>query len=270
MNRMTATGARTASPSRVDVLGVGVSAIRMADALALVEAWIAARERRYVCVVPAHSVMDCQEDPLLRAAVNAAGLVTPDGMSLVWLLRRRGYPDTERVYGPDLLLATCGRSVATGWRHFFLGGEAGVATELAARLQRRFPGLTVAGMLSPPFRVLSAEEDAALCRSVNETSPDIVWVGLGSPKQERWMAAHREALAAPVLIGVGAAFDFLSGRRRQAPRWIQRSGLEWLYRLASEPRRLWRRYIRYPRFVFLVLRQAAEARHRAATGPGGV
>ena len=255
---------------RVDVLGVGISAIRMADALARIEAWIATGDRQYVCVVPAHTVMDCCSDPELRAIVNAGGLVTPDGMSLVWLLRAGNYRHTERVYGPDLMLAVCRRSPEAGWRHFFLGGEEGVAAELAARLERQFPGLAVAGTLSPPYRDLSAEEDAALCEAVNASRPDVVWIGLGSPKQERWMAAHREALTAPVLIGVGAAFDFLSGRRRQAPRWIQRSGLEWLYRLASEPRRLWRRYIRYPRFVFLVLRQAAEARHRAATGPGGV
>ena len=262
------TGHPTSDPPRVDVLGVGISAIRMADALAHIEAWIAVSERRYVCVVPAHSVMDCRDDPELRALVNAAGLVTPDGMSLVWLLRRRGYRDTERVYGPDLLLETCGRSVAAGWRHYFLGGAEGVAAELAARLQRRFPGLAVAGTLSPPFRGLSAEEDAALCKSVNEAHPDIVWVGLGSPKQERWMAAHRAALTAPVLVGVGAAFDFLSGRQRQAPRWIQHSGLEWLYRLASEPRRLWPRYARYPRFVVLALRQAVAARRRQAPDPG--
>jgi N-acetylglucosaminyldiphosphoundecaprenol N-acetyl-beta-D-mannosaminyltransferase len=256
-------GTGTADPPRVDVLGVQVSAIRMSDAVSRFETWVAARDRRYVCVVPAHSVMDCQDDPELRAVVNAGGLVTPDGMSLVWLLRRSGYRETERVYGPDLMLAVCRRSLETGWRHFFLGGEEGVAAELATRLSRRFPGLAVAGTLSPPFRDLAAEEDAALCRVLNETRADIIWVGLGSPKQERWMAAHREALTAPVLVGVGAAFDFLSGRRRQAPRWIQRSGLEWLYRLASEPRRLWRRYLRYPRFVFLVLRQAAAARRRA-------
>ena len=252
-------------PPRVAVLGVGISAIRMADAVALFESWIAARERHYVCVVPAHSVMDCQDDPELCAIVNAAGLVTPDGMSLVWLLRWRGYRDTERVYGPDLLLAACERSVAAGWRHFFLGGEAGVATELAARLQRRFPALAVAGSLSPPFRDLSAAEDAALCRAINDAGPDIVWVGLGSPKQERWMAAHREALSASVLIGVGAAFDFLSGRRRQAPRWVQRSGLEWLFRLTLEPRRLWRRYRRYPLFAARAVREVA-GRRRAETG----
>jgi N-acetylglucosaminyldiphosphoundecaprenol N-acetyl-beta-D-mannosaminyltransferase len=268
MRRTTASGTRSADSPRVDVLGVGISAIRMSDAVSRLETWIAEREREYVCVVPAHSVMDCQDDPELRAVVNAAGLVTPDGMSLVWLLRRRGYRDTERVYGPDLMLAACERSLATGWRHFFLGGEEGVAAELAARLQRRFPGLAVAGTLSPPFRALSAEEDAAFCKSVNETSPDVVWVGLGSPKQERWMAAHRKTLRAPVLVGVGAAFDFLSGRRRQAPRWIQRSGFEWLFRLAAEPRRLWRRYIRYPRFVLLVLQQTLRSQLRAGTQTG--
>ena len=256
-----------ASPPRVDVLGVGVSAIRMADAVETCAAWIAARRRHYVCVVPAHSVMDCRADAALREIVNRAGLVTPDGMALVWLLRLRGHRRTERVYGPDLMLALCERSPERGWRHYFLGGEAGVAETLAARLAVRFPGLTVAGTLSPPFRALTDEEDAALCRSVNEARPDIVWVGLGSPKQEQWMAAHRQALEAPVLVGVGAAFDFHSGRLRQAPRWVQRSGLEWLYRLAQEPRRLWRRYLRYPRFAALALWQAARALSRRGNGP---
>ena len=245
---------------RVDVLGVRISAIRMVDAVTSIEAWIDAGERQYVCVVPAHSVMDCRSDPELRAIVNAGGLVTPDGMSLVWLLRAGKHRDTERVYGPDLMLAVCRRSLEAGWRHYFLGGDEDVAAELAVRLERRFPGLAVAGTVSPPYRELSAEEDAGLCEAVNASRPDIVWVGLGSPKQERWMAAHREALTALVLVGVGAAFDYLSGRRRQAPRWVQRSGLEWLYRLASEPRRLWRRYARYPYFAFLVMRQAATRR----------
>jgi N-acetylglucosaminyldiphosphoundecaprenol N-acetyl-beta-D-mannosaminyltransferase len=253
MNGAAAAGA--AGPPRVDVLGVRVSAIGMDDALAHLERWIATGERQYVCVVPAHTVMDCRDDPALRDAVNASGLATPDGMSIVWLLRARGYRRTERVYGPDLVLAACRRSLATGWRHFFLGGGDGVAEVLAARLARDFPGLAVAGTLAPPFRPLSPAEDAALCRAVDDARPDIVWVGLGSPKQERWMAAHRGALRAPVLIGVGAAFDLLSGRVRQAPRWVRRSGLEWLFRLALEPRRLWRRYARYPRFAALALWQ---------------
>jgi N-acetylglucosaminyldiphosphoundecaprenol N-acetyl-beta-D-mannosaminyltransferase len=246
----------------VEVLGVGVDAITMAEAVATIAGWIAAGDRQFVCAVPAHTVMDCRADPALRAMVNGAGLNTPDGMSLVWLLRRRGRPAVERVYGPDLLLAVCERSLGPGWRHLFLGGEEGVAAQLAAVLARRFPGLAVAAALCPPFRPPTPDEDAALVGQINAARPDVVWVGLGSPKQERWMAEHRARLDAPVLVGVGAAFDFLTGRKRQAPRWVQRSGLEWLHRLASEPARLWPRYARYPLFAALV---ALESAKRAGT-----
>jgi len=242
---------------RVGVLGVGISAITMADAVAAFAGSIERGERRYVCVVPAHSVMDCVDDPAVREIVNAAGLVTPDGMPLVWLLRLRGHRQVERVYGPDLMLEVCRESVSRGWRHALVGGEEGVAAELGRRLVARFPGLQVAGAFSPPFHAASGEDEVELAQAVNRSRPDIVWVGLGSPKQERWMARNRRQLDAAILVGVGAAFDFLSGRRKQAPRWIQRSGLEWLYRLASEPRRLWRRYARYPRFVGLVALEAA-------------
>jgi len=182
--------------------------------------------------------MECQRDPELRRIYNASGMTTPDGMPLVWLSRLHGYHHVDRVYGPDLMLALCERSVKRGYRHFFYGGAEGVPEHLAARLQSRFPGLIVAGTYSPPFRPLRPEEDEQIVQLINETSPDIVWVGLGSPKQERWMAEHIDRLTAPVLIGVGAAFDFHTGRKPQAPRWMQRSGLEWLFRLLTEPRRL--------------------------------
>lgn len=234
----------------------------MADALETIEHWIKAGERRYVCVVPAHTVMDCQDDGALLSIINGSGLVTPDGMALVWLLRLHGVRHVERVYGPDLMLAACERSVARGWRHFLLGGAEGVAAELARRLQRRSPGVLIAGTLSPPFREFRPDEDEAIAKQINEAGADIVWVGLGSPKQERWMAKHRERLSASVLIGVGAAFDFLSGRRRQAPRWVQRCGLEWLFRFVSEPRRLWCRYRRYPRFALLAAAELIRSRWR--------
>jgi N-acetylglucosaminyldiphosphoundecaprenol N-acetyl-beta-D-mannosaminyltransferase len=160
------------------------------------------------------------------------------------------------VYGPDLLLACCSRSLASGYRHFFYGGAPGVPERLIERLSARFPGLCVAGGFSPPFRALTSEEDLALVRRINEAQPDIVWVGLSTPKQERWMWEHRGRLKAPVFIGVGAAFDFHAGLKRQAPRWMQRNGLEWVFRLLTEPRRLWRRYLRNnPVFVWLTLLQ---------------
>ena len=188
--------------------------------------------------------MESQRDDELRRIHETAGLVTPDGMPLVWIAHLLGHSHVERVYGPDLLLACCERSILRGYRHFFYGGAPGVGECLAARLGARFPGLSVAGLFSPPFRPLSADEDGALVDCINAARPDIVWVGLSTPKQERWMAAHVGRLDAPVLIGVGAAFDFHAGVKRQAPRWMQRSGLEWSFRLAMEPRRRWRRYLR--------------------------
>jgi N-acetylglucosaminyldiphosphoundecaprenol N-acetyl-beta-D-mannosaminyltransferase len=251
--------------ARVDVLGVGVSAIAMPDAIQTVAAWIASGERQYVCITGVHGVMESCRDPALREVHNAAGLVTPDGMPLVWLGRARGHSRMRRVYGPDLMLALCEWSVRQGVRHYFYGGADGVADRLAARLQQRFPGLVVAGTFSPPFRPLDPDEDDAVVRRINATEPDIVWVGLSTPKQERWMHAHRERLTAPVMIGVGAAFDFLAGLKRQAPRWMQRTGLEWSFRLATEPRRLWKRYlVNNPWFVWEVLREAAGGRRMAA------
>jgi len=248
-------------PPRVNILGVGISAINMNIALKVIETWITKRESHYVCVTPVHSVMECQRDPQLRHIFNTSGMTTPDGMPLVWISRLKGFRHVDRVYGPDLMLALCERSVARGYRHFFYGGAEGVPEQLAEVLQRRFPGLVVAGTFSPPFRPLTPEEDEHIVQMINKAVPDIVWVGLGSPKQERWMAAHVDRLTAPVLIGVGAAFDFHTGRKPQAPRWMQRSGLEWLFRLLTEPRRLWRRYlINNPLFVALVILQALGVR----------
>jgi N-acetylglucosaminyldiphosphoundecaprenol N-acetyl-beta-D-mannosaminyltransferase len=226
------------------VLGVEVSAIDMAQALETIDQWIATRERHYVCVTGVHGVMESQRDPALRRIHNGAGLVTPDGMPLVWLARRAGFPHVARVYGPDLMLACCEASVSRGYRHFFYGGAPGVSERLAERLQARFPGLQVAGSYSPPFRTEVSLEDRGVLDRLNAAGADILWVGLSTPKQELWMHQHRPHLTAPVLIGVGAAFDFHAGFKRQAPRWMQRSGLEWLFRLTQEPRRLWRRYSR--------------------------
>lgn len=244
-------------PARVNILGVGVSAINMTMALQIIEGWVAHRESHYVCVTGVHGVMESQRDESLRQIHNQAGLVTPDGMPLVWLSRFKGFRYVDRVYGPDLMLALCEHSVEKGYRHFFYGGAEGVPEQLAAVLQKRFPDLQVVGTFSPPFRPLTPHEDEQITRMINMSNPDIVWVGLGSPKQEYWMADHRARLTAPVLIGVGAAFDFLTGRKLQAPRWMQRAGLEWLFRLLTEPRRLWRRYlINNPLFVALVVLQA--------------
>ena len=240
---------------RAPVLGVAISAINMAQALEAIDGWIALREPRYVCVTPAHSVMEARRDPEFRRILNHSGLTTPDGMSIVWLLRLRGHRHVERVYGPDLMLAICEGGLAKGYRHFLYGGAPSVADELASHLRARFPDLQIVGTLSPPFGLPTPEEDSQATAAINGSQPDIVWVGLSTPKQERWMAEHMGRLEAPVLIGVGAAFDFLSGRKPQAPRWVQRSGLEWLFRLATEPRRLWPRYREYPLFALLAAAQ---------------
>jgi N-acetylglucosaminyldiphosphoundecaprenol N-acetyl-beta-D-mannosaminyltransferase len=240
----------------VDVLSVHVSAVNMDQTLDVLDHWITTGIQQYVCVTGVHGVMESRRDEMLQRIHNAAGLVTPDGMPLVWWTKALGHADASRVYGPDLLLACCERSVATGYRHFFYGGNDGVADLLARRLSKRFPGLAVAGTYTPPFRALTPEEDADVVRAINESGADIVWVGLSTPKQERWMADHIGRIDAPVMIGVGAAFDFHAGLKKQAPRWMQQSGLEWLFRLASEPRRLWKRYlVNNPAFVWLALEQ---------------
>ena len=164
-------------------------------------------------------------------------------MPLVWLGRLRGFPLKRRVYGPELMLEFCRATVRKGYRHFFYGGTPGVADELAAKLARQFPGLQVVGVFSPPFRPLTPDEDAQVARRIRDAQPDVLWVGLSTPKQERWMYEHRESVEAPVMVGVGAAFDLNTGRLRQAPRWMREHGLEWLWRLLMEPRRLWRRYL---------------------------
>jgi N-acetylglucosaminyldiphosphoundecaprenol N-acetyl-beta-D-mannosaminyltransferase len=241
---------------RVNVLGVGLTPLRMAEALATIDSWIAARESRYVCVADVHAVMESRWDASLRRIHNRADFVTTDGMPLVWLCRFAGERGAERIYGPDLMLALCAHSLGPGHRHFFFGGREGVADMLAQRLGGRFPGLAVAGTMTPPFRPMTDAETEAAIAAINAQRPDIVWVGLSTPKQERWMAATLGRIAAPVMIGVGAAFDFHAGTVRQAPRFIQRSGFEWAFRLAMEPRRLWRRYARsIPEFMLLATLQ---------------
>jgi N-acetylglucosaminyldiphosphoundecaprenol N-acetyl-beta-D-mannosaminyltransferase len=245
---------------RSDILGVCVSAINMEDAVASIERWIATRTPTYVCITGVHGVIESLGDLRLRKIHNDAGLVTPDGMPLVWMSRWLGCDRTRRVYGPDLMRTLSALSVSRGYRHFYYGGDRGVADRLNQTLTRAYPGLQVVGTLTPPFRPLSPEEDDAVIVQINAAKPDIVWVGLSTPKQEFWMAAHAGRLDAPVLIGVGAAFDFLAGIKTQAPRWMRRSGLEWLFRLLQEPRRLWRRYFTIvPRFTILALEQLLKA-----------
>jgi N-acetylglucosaminyldiphosphoundecaprenol N-acetyl-beta-D-mannosaminyltransferase len=241
---------------RVDILGVEVTATTLRGATDEILRWCRDGERHYVCVSGVHGVMESVRDPSLRAIHNRSGVTTTDGMPLVWCCRLAGRKEAQRVYGPDLMLAVCAAATAEGLRSFFYGGAPGVADQLAVRLQHDFPGLRCVGTWSPPFRPLTPEEEEEVAERINRSGADLVWVGLSTPKQERWMATLRDRLDAPALLGVGAAFDMHAGLLRQAPPWVQRHGLEWAFRLAVEPRRLWRRYLRNnPAFVWGVLRR---------------
>lgn len=249
-------GSRLNGIRRVDVLGVGISCADIPRIVGVISSWITTGEKHYVCVTGMHGVMEARHDLELRRIHNHSGLTTPDGMPMVWASRWAGMKQARRVYGPDLMAAVMEHGAAQGWRSYFLGGAPGVADEFAGRLRSSNPDIQIVGCCSPPFRELTPAEDAELVDQINRAQPDIIWVGLGTPKQERWMASHQEPIDAPVLVGVGAAFDFGAGRLRQAPRWMQRSGLEWLFRLAVEPRRLWRRYLfNIPQFVVALARQ---------------
>jgi N-acetylglucosaminyldiphosphoundecaprenol N-acetyl-beta-D-mannosaminyltransferase len=247
---------------RVNILGVGVSPVNSTTALQRIEGWIEEGVSSYVCVTGVHGIMESQRNPAIREIHNQAGMVTPDGMPLVWISRLRGNKHVERVYGPDLMLALLERSRERGYRNFFYGGQDGIPELLISRFQERFPGLQVAGGYSPPFRSLTAVEDDEIVHRIRRSAPDIIWVGLSTPKQEIWMADHVSKLDSMVLIGVGAAFDFHAGVKPQAPRWMQRNGLEWLFRLLTEPGRLWRRYlINNPLFVLMILAQSLGISH---------
>jgi N-acetylglucosaminyldiphosphoundecaprenol N-acetyl-beta-D-mannosaminyltransferase len=243
---------------RANILGVGVSAVNMKMALARIESWIERREPNYVVAAPAHCIAECLRDEKLRRIYNRAGMVTPDGMPIVWISRLMGHSNVDRVYGPDLMLALCERSRGRGYRHFLYGGwPPDVVEQLAVNLKARFSGIQIVGTYAPPFRSVTPEEDAAVVERINATQPDIVWIGLGAPKQDFWAESHLGKIVAPVLIAVGAAFDFHSGRKRQAPRWMMHAGLEWFFRALTEPRRLGPRYLRdNPVFIWNMLRQA--------------
>ena len=215
----------------------------MHDAVAAIILWAKTGSPNYVCVRDVHGIMRAQNDAELLAIHEKAGLVTPDGMPLVWIGQLRAGKSVGRVCGSDLVDALCAASPAHGLKHFFYGGKPGVADEMAASLRARYPQLQTVGSLSPPFGAISREDDEAIVKSIVEKTPHVVWVGLSTPKQEYWMRDHVGRIPGATLIGVGAAFDFHTGRMARAPKWMQRCGLEWVHRLASEPKRLWRRYL---------------------------
>jgi N-acetylglucosaminyldiphosphoundecaprenol N-acetyl-beta-D-mannosaminyltransferase len=235
-------------------LGVRVDAVQIPDVVAHMVEWIERRETGHtIAVTGMHGITEALHDPEFKKIVNSASLVVPDGYPLIVLGRRKGFSLPKRVYGPDLTAAFFERTVGKGYRHFFYGGAPGVAEELARRFRQQFPRVQVAGTHCPPFRALTAEEEQSIARQLRDARPDVVWVGLSTPKQEWWMARFRSLVEVPVFIGVGAAFDFHTGRVPRAPTWLGEHGGEWLFRLAKEPRRLWRRYLlRGPDFLYHV------------------
>jgi N-acetylglucosaminyldiphosphoundecaprenol N-acetyl-beta-D-mannosaminyltransferase len=247
--------ANAASGDCFSILGVRVNAVQIPDVIARMEEWIAQRAPcRSIAVTGMHGIMEARHDPAFKEILNSSSLTVPDGMPLVWLARWRGHPLKRRVYGPDLMLSFCERTAHEGVRHFFYGGAPGVAEKLAEELRNRFPGMVVAGTYAPPFRALTPDEQREIVASIAEAAPDVLWVGLSTPKQERWMQEYSSLLNVPVLVGVGAAFDIHSQRKKQAPGWMREHGLEWFFRLLQEPRRLWRRYVLYgTEFLFWII-----------------
>ncbi len=240
--------------SKTNILGISVDAQRFEDALNTLCNWLAESQPRMICTCTTYTIMMAGEQPAVFQALSRADMITADGMPLVWIQHRRGVPFAKRVYGPDLMLALCQRTAETNYHHFFLGGLSGVAEQLSRVLQARYPALKISGCYTPPFASVDELPNQALVEHLNNLPIDILWVGLGSPKQDLWMSVYRPVLRARLLIGVGAAFDFVAGVKPQAPPWMQRSGLEWLFRLVQEPRRLGIRYLIYnPRFIFKVL-----------------
>jgi len=247
-------------PSRMNVLGTGISVMNMDEAVRRSDALLRAQKRGYICVCDVHSVMEGLRDAAFRKILNGSLMTTADGMPLVWAGRLRKQP-IGRVYGPDFLLAMCHLSVTRRYRHFFYGGKPGVAERLVDRLAERFPGLQISGTFTPPFASLTRAEEGELTTLVEESKPDLFWVGLGSPKQERFMAQYSDKLACTLMVGVGAAFDFHSGTVKEAPRWLHNTGLQWAYRVMQEPRRLGKRYLRcIPAFAWNIGLEAAGIR----------
>jgi N-acetylglucosaminyldiphosphoundecaprenol N-acetyl-beta-D-mannosaminyltransferase len=249
-------------PRTVELIDVPLALIDYAGTLSWADAMIEQRSLGYVCVCNVHTVMASREDPELRAALMSSSLNVPDGQPLVWAINALGNSLPGRVYGPELMARACAHAAERGHRFYLYGGRnQGALVQLALNLRKRYPGVKIVGGYSPPHRALTSEEEEAVTEEINRARADVVWVGIGVPKQEKWMARMRPRLESPLLIGVGAAFDFHAGLVPQAPAWMQEAGLEWAYRLAHEPRRLWRRYLRYnPRFLSAFARQLAEHR----------
>jgi N-acetylglucosaminyldiphosphoundecaprenol N-acetyl-beta-D-mannosaminyltransferase len=224
------------------VIGAAIDVISWDAALSRIAAWAGCNESRYVCICNVHSVVTAIQDVEFGHVVNKADMATPDGAPVAWVMRRLGHAVQQRINGPDLMWRYCEQAQSCAELIFFYGSSEETLARLRVKLLVAFPSLNIAGAISPPFRALTPEEDAAIVEQINSSGAGVVWVSLGCPKQEMWMAAHRDRINA-VMIGVGAAFDYHAGTIKRAPKWMQDCGLEWFYRLASEPRRLWKRYL---------------------------
>jgi N-acetylglucosaminyldiphosphoundecaprenol N-acetyl-beta-D-mannosaminyltransferase len=245
----------TKNSERVRVVSLETTVIDIEDAMERIVEWARAQESRYVCFSTVHMVMESYDDPQFGAKVNAADMVVTDGMPLVWMQRRQGNADGGRVRANDLMTRLCDTCARENIKVGFYGGRQEVIDAIVARAKTELPTLEIAYAYSPPFRPLTAEEDARITAEIKNSSAQILFMGLGCPKQENWMAAHRGRVPA-VMLGVGASFDFYAGNVRESPQWLQNIGLEWLYRLSQEPRRLWYRYlVLNPRFMFLAALQ---------------
>lgn len=247
--------------ARANVLGIGISAIDMQEALRRCGQLLQQRRKGYICVTGVHGIMEAQRDAGFRAILNRSFLCTPDGMPTVWVGRMQGHRRMRRVYGPDFMLEMCRLSASRGYRHFLYGGNPGVAEKLKRRLESRVPGISIVGTFTPPFRSLTLAEENELVATLAEVRPHVVWVGLSTPKQERFMAGMIDRLDTCLMVGVGAAFDIHAGLLPDAPMWMKSAGLQWLHRLLNEPRRLWRRYLtNNPRFLWNISLQLAGIR----------
>lgn len=241
---------------RVKILDVLIDAINMDQAIQRISEWIDTKRKSYVCVAPVATVVSALDDDKYLEVLNHADMVTPDGMPIVWVGRAKGYREMGRVCGPDMMKKICIDPCLSHCRHFFFGATDQTLHELQEQLRKWNPDIKICGAIAPPFRDKAQVEDDDVVGRINHAQPDILWVGIGAPKQDYWMALNRDRIDAPVLVGIGAAFDFLAGNKPRAPKWMQKIGMEWFFRLCCEPRRLWRRYvIGNTRFCFEFLKE---------------
>ncbi|HET8636267.1 MAG TPA: WecB/TagA/CpsF family glycosyltransferase [Acidobacteriaceae bacterium] len=246
---------------------MAVSAIDLESAVDQASLWIDAGDPGYICLTGVHGIMEAKADPAFRAILNQATINAPDGMPMTWVGRLQGFRQMDRVFGPDFMAAMCRHSVQRGYRHFLYGGQSGVAELLRKKLQKKFPGIQICGTYTPPFSSLTPEQEREIIDHIRESKPHIVWVGLGTPKQERFMAQYLDQLHAPLLVGVGAAFDYHTGRIRDCSAWIKRAGLQWAHRAMQDPARLWKRYLRNnPAFLWNITMQFSGLRRYPPLG----